>query len=91
MTKVVAAKDQVSSFIGDEAVILNVKTGIYHGLNSVGARIWQLVETPITIDKIVETIVDEFDTDAATCEKDVLQLIEEMVDAELMDRTDEKL
>ena len=35
--------DVVFRQLDDEAVLLNLKTGIYFGLNDVGARVWQLI------------------------------------------------
>ena len=43
---VVAAKDQVSCDLAGEAAILNIKSGVYYGLDPVGARIWSLVQEP---------------------------------------------
>ena len=41
---VVVTKDQVSADLSGEAAILNLKSGIYYGLDNVGARIWTLVQ-----------------------------------------------
>jgi hypothetical protein len=41
---------RVSCNLAGEAVILNTKSGIYFGLKPVGARIWELVQEPRTID-----------------------------------------
>jgi hypothetical protein len=47
---VTAADDQISSDLYGEAVILNLKPGTYHGLDPIGAQIWQLIqETPRTM------------------------------------------
>jgi hypothetical protein len=43
---VVAAKDQISCDLAGESAILNVKSGVYYGLNPIGARIWNLVQEP---------------------------------------------
>lgn len=43
---VVAVGEQISSNLGGEAVILNLKTGVYHGLNQVGTQIWNLIQQP---------------------------------------------
>ena len=53
----VPAKDQVSCEVADEVVVLDVKAGIHYGLNSVGARIWDLIREPRTVDQIRDAIV----------------------------------
>ena len=45
-TMIVVSKEQASAALGDEAAILNLKDGVYYGLDPVGARIWKLVQTP---------------------------------------------
>ena len=45
-TVVVATKEQVSSNLADEKVILSVGTGQYYGLRGVGGRIWDLLRQP---------------------------------------------
>ena len=42
----VATKDQVSCDLAGEAAILNIKSGVYYGLDPVGARIWNLMQEP---------------------------------------------
>ena len=71
---VVAAKDQVSCEVADEAVILDVKAGIYYGLNSVGARIWDLIQEPSTVDQIRDAILQEYEIDPDSWERDLRAL-----------------
>ena len=40
---VVAAKEQISTQVDEEAALLNLKTGVYYGLDSMGAYIWQML------------------------------------------------
>jgi Coenzyme PQQ synthesis protein D (PqqD) len=49
---VVAAAEQVSSEIGEEVAILDLKAGTYYGLDAVGARIWELIQEPVTASRI---------------------------------------
>ena len=81
---VVAAKDQVSCDLADEAVILDLKAGIYYGLNSVGARIWNLIQEPKTVDQIRDALVAEYEIDAPSCERDLLALLGDLAARELV-------
>ena len=54
-TTVVVAKDQVSCDLAGEAAILNLKNGVYYGLNTVGARVWNLVQEPKTFAELRDT------------------------------------
>jgi hypothetical protein len=73
---VVASKDQVSSGVGSDAVILDLKGGAYHGLNATGARIWTLLATPKTVGEIRDIILREYDVEPQRCERDLLGLLD---------------
>ena len=84
-TTVVAAPDQVSSDLAGESVILNLKTGLYYGLNQVGASIWERIQSPTTVAKICAAILDEYEVATHQCEQDVLRLLQEMISAKLVE------
>ena len=73
-----AAREQVSCALGDEAAILNLKNTVYYGLNPVGARVWNLLQQPMTIGQLRDALVDEYDVDVVRCESDLLELLEKM-------------
>jgi hypothetical protein len=75
---VVAASDQVSCDLAGEAAILNLKTGVYYGLNAVGARVWSLIQESRTVEEIRDTIVAEYDVEPPRCEDDIVALLEEL-------------
>jgi hypothetical protein len=85
---VVAAQDQVSSDLSGEAVILNLATGVYYGLDDVGARIWGLLRQPCSVDVIRDAIVGEYDVDPDRCERDLLALLQELAAARLIEVKD---
>jgi Coenzyme PQQ synthesis protein D (PqqD) len=76
---VVAARDHVSCDLAGEAVILGVKSGIYYGLNAVGARIWNLIQEPKLVDAVCKTILEEYDVEAERGERDILALLEDLL------------
>jgi len=82
---VVAAPDQVSSELGGEVVILNLKAGVYHGLDATGARIWELIQEPRTLGEVRDTLLSEYDVEPDRCERDLLELIASMAAAGLVD------
>ena len=43
------AENKVAAQIGDEAVILDIESGYYFQLNPTAARIWALLEAPISV------------------------------------------
>lgn len=76
---VVAAKDQISCDLAGEAAILNVKSGIYYGLDPVGARIWTLMQQPRAVAEIQNAITGEYDVEPSQCARDLRALLEKLL------------
>jgi hypothetical protein len=75
---IVAANDLLSTEFGDEVVILNLRDGVYYGLEDVGTRIWQLLQRPVSVLAIREALVADFDVDSARCERDIRLLLTDL-------------
>ena len=75
---VTAVQEQVSTTLDDEAVILNLKDGVYYGLNPVGARIWDLIQESRTVGEIRNIILEEYEVEPERCEQDLVQLLNEL-------------
>lgn len=73
---VVADKRLLFSEVRGEAVILNVHSGIYYGLDEIGSRIWQLVQEPTTLKIVLETLLSEYEVEPNRCERDLLEYID---------------
>ena len=84
-TVIVSVQDQVSTSLGDEAVILHLKDGIYYGLNPLGAHIWRLLEEPRTFGEIRDIILEEYEVEPQRCEQDLIKLLQELADRKLIE------
>jgi len=82
---IVANQEQISSDLGGEAVILNLKTGVYHGLNEVGALIWTLIQEPKVVRDIKQILLQEYEVEPNQCDRDLKALLEDLIVAELID------
>jgi hypothetical protein len=87
---VVVTKDQVSCDLSGEAAILNLKSGVYFGLNTVGASIWKLIQEPRTVKEIRDALVEQYDVEPKQCERDALELLQELSTHGLIEIIDEK-
>ena len=74
----VAAPDQLSSDVNSEAVILDLKSGVYFGLNHVGARVWELLQQPRKVAEIRDQLLEAFDVEPQRCERELLDLLEHL-------------
>jgi len=63
--------DWLAAKVGDEMVMMSATKGNYIGLSPVGARIWELLETPRSTESLCRALVGEYDVDPATCRAEV--------------------
>ena len=75
---VVASPDQVSRDLDDEYVILSLQGEEYFSVSSVAGRIWSLLQTPVTVNEIHDTLMAEYDVDADRCREELLELLEQL-------------
>ena len=87
---VVVAKEQVSCDLAGEAAILHLQSGIYYGLDEVGARIWNLIQEPRVVNDIRDALLREYDVEADRCEQDLLAMLQQLAAEGLVEVTGEK-
>jgi hypothetical protein len=75
---VAATKDQVSSDLAGETILLSMQSAMYYGLDEVASRIWELVRDPIQVSEISETIAREYDVERPRWEADVIEFLREL-------------
>lgn len=88
-SKVVVAEGQISCDLDGEAAILNLKSGVYYGLDEVGARVWSLIQEPKAVREILEVLVAEYEVEAERCSDDLLALLASLADEGLLEVRDE--
>jgi hypothetical protein len=77
-TVLAAARDQVSTELEGEAVILSLADGVYYGLDGVGALVWERLREPTSVAALRDAVTAEFDVHAETAERDLLALLREL-------------
>lgn len=58
-----------------EAVLLNLNSGIYFGLDAVGTRMWQLIVESEELAAVARSVVEEYEVSEAQCATDLLALV----------------
>jgi hypothetical protein len=66
--------------VGDELVMMSADSGAYVGLSEVGARIWELVETPQDIDAVCAQLQAEFEVAPEVCRAEVQRFVNELAE-----------
>jgi len=81
--------DQVSCDLSGEAVILNLNSGMYYGMDEIGALIWSALEQPRTLEYLREIILQGYSVDKETCGRDVTAFLTDMHSAGLIEINNE--
>ncbi len=71
-------EDVLAAHLEGEAVLLDFKTKRYYRLNATGAAIWQGLEQRLEPAAIVDSLVEQFDVDAAVARPEVTRLLAEL-------------
>ena len=77
--KVSVSADVMIRQVGDESVLLNLKSEQYMGLDDVSTRIWQALTGGGSIQSAYETLLAEFDVEPEQLHKDVEDFIQELL------------
>lgn len=68
----------VATDMNGEKVMMDIEQGQYYALDSIGSRIWDLMENKQSVEAIVSVLLEEYDVEQQQCEQDVLILLNEL-------------
>lgn len=77
------SNDAVFRDLDGEAVILDLGSGTYFGLNAVGARMWQLFEQHAGLRTVFDSLCREYDVAPDVLERDLIALVARLAQARL--------
>jgi hypothetical protein len=76
--KITISQQVISRHVGDETVIVDLRSGTYFGVDPVGARIWQLMQDGKNLAEICNVMLDEYEVTFDDLERDVLALAQSL-------------
>lgn len=71
--------------VSGEAIILNLKTERYYGLNEVGAHMWQALISTESLQAALDALAAEYEIDLPTLRGDLLELVTRLVEDGLLE------
>lgn len=84
-TTISIVPDVLYQSLGDEAILLDLSTERYFGLNEVGQRFWQLLTTHQDLDMIRQLLMDEYDVAVDVLYSDIDNLITQLAERHLIE------
>jgi coenzyme PQQ synthesis protein D (PqqD) len=70
----------------DETVILNLESGMYHGLNTTAAKMLETLDSGVPVSEAIDSLATEFGQPRDVIERDVLALCRALVERGLIAR-----
>ncbi|HEX3007867.1 MAG TPA: lasso peptide biosynthesis PqqD family chaperone [Bacteroidales bacterium] len=74
----------IANQMDGEIVMMSVENGEYYGLDEIGSRIWELIESPVSVDQLINSLMTEFDVNHEECLNDTLEFLEDLRGKDLL-------
>jgi len=68
-----------------EVVMMNLEKGEYYGLNPVASRIWELLADAMTLENLLNKLVEEFEVNFEQCQADTEGFIVDMIEKKMIE------
>ncbi|RDW22394.1 PqqD family protein [Oceanobacillus arenosus] len=78
----------IVSDMDGEKVMLSIQNGKYYNLGEIGGEIWEHINQPITIEKVVAALVTQYDIGRDTCSEQVVSFLEKLLGEGLIEITE---
>lgn len=75
---VVQSENGIVGDMNGEKVMLGLHTGKYYNLGTIGGRIWELLAVPITVSRLIDVLVKEYDIERSACEQQVAAFLQQL-------------
>ena len=83
-SRVSVAQDVLFRIVGEEAVLLNLKTELYLGLDVVGTRMWNVLVEASSIQAAYDALLQEYEVDPEQLRKDLNEFLDKLLEQGLI-------
>ena len=83
--RVTIAPDVLFRLVGEEAVLLNLTTELYLGLDLVGARMWTVLNGAPSIQAAYDALLEEYEVEPERLRHDLDELLGELLEQGLIE------
>jgi hypothetical protein len=84
-TKIVRSETLLSNHLGKDVVMMDIEKGAYYGMEKVAARIWEMVENPVTVGNICENLTNEYEVSPEKCLADLTPFLDDLLSREIIE------
>ncbi len=73
--------------IDGEIVMLSIENSEYYGMDKIGSRIWELIENPVSVNELIDKLLEEYDVTRDQCTYDTTGFLEQLAEKKLISIT----
>jgi hypothetical protein len=84
-SRVTVPEETLINVLGNESVILSLKSERYFGLDEIGTRMWSVLTTAPSLQEAYEILLAEYDVEPEILRKDLEDLLQKLVDQGLVE------
>jgi hypothetical protein len=77
-SRIVVSAQQLSCDLAGEAAIVNLNSGVYFGLDAVGASVWSLIREETTFAAVRDALVETYDVEPLKLEADLRDFLAQL-------------
>jgi len=77
-------KELLSTDMDGETVMMSIDNGEYYGLDRIASRIWELIEEPLKVQRLVDILTEEYQVGKDECIKDTVEFLEQLLEKNLI-------
>lgn len=81
---VVQSKENIVGVMQGEKIILSLHNGKYYNLGQTGTKIWDIIEVPVSVTQLVNTLTSEYEVESFECEGEVVSFLENLLEEGLI-------
>jgi len=74
-----------TTILEDELLMMDVESGNYINLNKTGNIIWQLIQPPVSVEDLINKLVEKYKIDVDICTTDTIQYLEQIYKIHLIE------
>lgn len=77
-------QDILSSKIDQEIILLSIDDSKYYGMDPIGSAIWHLLESPILVAHLIDTLQAQYNVTHEKCQSDVCRFLQLLLEKNLI-------
>ena len=85
-SSIIKISDAVQITVADnEAILINVNSGTYFGLDEVGTTIFKLISEHNRIELVIQLFLEEYDVSEEQLKKDITDFVKQLADVDMIE------